>query len=314
MTKREWPTSEATRRRQRAEGLVALGLVYKVGGRFLVEEPSFARERPRYFAWRDEQGRVRCTCAEFASRARHEPKYRCVHILAAARAVATERFKNGPQEPQSAAAKVLSFDAHRTLRKHVVAAEQGQRRTSPSLSKIAPTIPWHAVVAALDSVSPTWEHNVEEIKPFGTALVVVTASITVGGVTRSGRGRGSSRTDLGFQQAEQQALKHAAVQFPAVAAALIGSGPVPPGAGGLPRKPRGNPEAKTKRTRVTPGQQQTLKNLSERLGLDPHRLSHLFYRCPPDNLNKRFASALITYLLSLLRMRERGEAPLRLAS
>lgn len=317
MTNDEKRTREETRRRQRAVGFVALGLVHRVGDRFLVEEPSFQRTKPFHFAWRDHTGRVRCTCPDYEAHARRRPKYRCVHILAAKHAVETGRVREGERELTPTPApggKVLSFEAHRTLRRHVQAAEEGRKRRAPAaLAKVAPELPWHAVADTLDAVAPTWSHHVEEITPYGTALLSVTASITIRGVTHRGTGRGSSRHDLGLQRAEQQALKHAAIQFPEIAAALIG-GPVPPGAGGLPRRTRGTPQAKTLSTIATPGQKQTINDLADRLGLDPEQLSRAFHRCALDTLNKRAASTLVTYLLSLVRMRESGDAPLRLAS
>src|SRR5438093_8105431 len=69
-----------TARMKRAKLIAAMGLVSRDENGFNVKSPS--RGRDSYRVWRDEKGRVRCSCAEFAQAAEEDIHYRCEHILA----------------------------------------------------------------------------------------------------------------------------------------------------------------------------------------------------------------------------------------
>ena len=69
-------------RDKRAQGIAAMGLVNREGDRFRVTTPSLRGRRSSYEVWRDEAGKVRCSCLEFEEQATSEPTFRCEHILA----------------------------------------------------------------------------------------------------------------------------------------------------------------------------------------------------------------------------------------
>lgn len=69
-------------RDKRAQGIAAMGLVTREGDRFRVATPSLRGRTSKYEVWRDEVGRVRCSCLEFEESAAEDPAFRCEHILA----------------------------------------------------------------------------------------------------------------------------------------------------------------------------------------------------------------------------------------
>lgn len=69
-------------RDKRAQGIAAMGLVNREGDRFRVTTPSLRGRRSSYEVWRDEAGKVRCSCLEFEEHSASEPSFRCEHILA----------------------------------------------------------------------------------------------------------------------------------------------------------------------------------------------------------------------------------------
>src|SRR5215510_5455416 len=64
----------------RARTIAAMGMVERDYEGFNVTSPGIRKETFR--VWRDEEGRVRCSCADYETRANDEPRYRCEHILA----------------------------------------------------------------------------------------------------------------------------------------------------------------------------------------------------------------------------------------
>jgi hypothetical protein len=73
---------KATMRDKRAQGIAAMGLVNREGDRFLVTTPSLRGKRTSYEVWRDDAGRVRCSCLEFEEMSAEDAQFRCEHILA----------------------------------------------------------------------------------------------------------------------------------------------------------------------------------------------------------------------------------------
>ena len=73
---------KAIMRDKRAQGIAAMGLVQREGTRFRVTTPSLRGKRNTYEVWRDEAGKVRCSCLEFAEQTAADSGYRCEHILA----------------------------------------------------------------------------------------------------------------------------------------------------------------------------------------------------------------------------------------
>ena len=73
---------KAVMRDKRAQGIAAMGLVNREGDRFLVTTPSLRGKRTSYEVWRDETGRVRCSCLEFEEMSAGDAAFRCEHVLA----------------------------------------------------------------------------------------------------------------------------------------------------------------------------------------------------------------------------------------
>ena len=73
---------KAIMRDKRAQGIAAMGLVTRDGDRFSVATPSLRGRTAKYEVWRDEAGKVRCSCLEYEEHASDDLTFRCEHILA----------------------------------------------------------------------------------------------------------------------------------------------------------------------------------------------------------------------------------------
>jgi len=73
---------KAAQRDKRAQSLAAMGLVTREGSRYYVKTAAARGRQESYEVWRDETGRVRCSCAEFERLSADAPAFRCEHILA----------------------------------------------------------------------------------------------------------------------------------------------------------------------------------------------------------------------------------------
>ncbi|MCA1618183.1 MAG: SWIM zinc finger family protein [Acidobacteria bacterium] len=124
---------KALMRDKRAQGIAAMGLVNREGDRFRVTTPTLRGRRASYEVWRDEAGRVRCTCLEFEERSAEDPRYRCEHILAVKHAVLN---KNTEAAAKQAAEKVSAPQAQGATPENVVAAETPNINTQPASEKL----------------------------------------------------------------------------------------------------------------------------------------------------------------------------------
>src|SRR5262245_63197375 len=59
-----------------------MGSVTREGSRYFVKTAAARGRQERYEVWRDENGRVRCSCAEFERLWAGDQAFRCEHILA----------------------------------------------------------------------------------------------------------------------------------------------------------------------------------------------------------------------------------------
>jgi hypothetical protein len=73
---------KAAQRDKRAQSLAAMGLVKREGSRYFVKSAALGGRQESYEVWRDENGRVRCSCAEFERQSPDDAAFRCEHILA----------------------------------------------------------------------------------------------------------------------------------------------------------------------------------------------------------------------------------------
>src|SRR5829696_10250454 len=124
---------KALMRDKRAQGIAAMGLVNREGDRFRVTTPTLRGRRASYEVWRDEAGRVRCTCLEFEEQSAADPRYRCEHILAVKHAVLA---KNTEAAAKQAAPKVSAPQAQGATPENAVAAETPNINTQPASEKL----------------------------------------------------------------------------------------------------------------------------------------------------------------------------------
>ncbi len=125
---------KALMRDKRAQGIAAMGLVNREADRFRVTTPTLRGRRASYEVWRDEAGKVRCTCLEFEEQSATEANYRCEHILAVKHAVlnkSTEAAVNATKPPATQTAP----QAQGALIENVVAAETPNTNTQPASEK-----------------------------------------------------------------------------------------------------------------------------------------------------------------------------------
>jgi hypothetical protein len=73
---------KAIMRDKRAQGIAAMGLVTREGDRFRVATPTLRGRKSSYEVWRDDAGKVRCSCLEYEEQAASDASFRCEHILA----------------------------------------------------------------------------------------------------------------------------------------------------------------------------------------------------------------------------------------
>jgi hypothetical protein len=85
---------KAAQRDRRAQNLAAMGLVTREGSRYFVKTAAARGRQESYEVWRDETGRVRCSCAEFERLWADDQAFRCEHILAVKHSLAANAATN----------------------------------------------------------------------------------------------------------------------------------------------------------------------------------------------------------------------------
>jgi Rad52/22 family double-strand break repair protein len=89
-------------RDKRAQSLAAMGLVTREGSRYFVKSAAARGRQESYEVWRDESGRVRCSCAEFERLWAETPSFRCEHILAVKHSLAANAATSAAVEAKNA--------------------------------------------------------------------------------------------------------------------------------------------------------------------------------------------------------------------
>ena len=99
---------KAIMRDKRAQGIAAMGLVTREGDRFQVATPSLRGRTAKYEVWRDEAGRVRCSCLEYEEQASDDATFRCEHILAVKHSLLAKNSEAVTrQQPQTSVAATV---------------------------------------------------------------------------------------------------------------------------------------------------------------------------------------------------------------
>lgn len=89
-------------RDKRAQGIAAMGLVKREGDRFRVTTPTLRGRRSSYEVWRDEAGKVRCSCLEYEEHAVENTAFRCEHILAVKHALVNKNSETIVKQAETA--------------------------------------------------------------------------------------------------------------------------------------------------------------------------------------------------------------------
>jgi hypothetical protein len=92
---------KAIQRDRRAQSLAAMGLVTREGSRYFVKTAAARGRQESYEVWRDENGRVRCSCAEFERLWAGDQAFRCEHILAVKHSLAANAATNAANAERS---------------------------------------------------------------------------------------------------------------------------------------------------------------------------------------------------------------------
>lgn len=116
---------KAIMRDKRAQGIAAMGLVTREGDRFRVTTPSLRGKRSSYEVWRDDAGKVRCSCLEFEEQSVEDPTFRCEHILAVKHSLLAKNSEAvTKQQPQTAAARAAATETAETPNTNSTASEK----------------------------------------------------------------------------------------------------------------------------------------------------------------------------------------------
>ena len=308
----------------RAKAIAAMGLVGRDYEGFNVTSPGFRKETFRI--WKDEEGHVKCSCAEFQGRIGGEPRFRCEHILAVkfhleasedasgqaethnetpGPVASAERSENQPEDDnqyklfeEKMENRVIPFDQllkklSQSIQPDMVKQRVGWRDRQGREHEVD-YVEWHTVADLLDRICPDWSHQVNSIKQIGD-LVAVTASITIQGVTRQGVGTGSAYDEVGIKKAEHDALKRAAVKFGIARELYRKEEEVSDEKISQPSFPR-EPMAKTMAELVTPRQLVAIRAISNSQKIDAEAECKELMQCKPEELSRKAASAFIDYL------------------
>jgi hypothetical protein len=112
---------KAIMRDKRAQGIAAMGLVTREGDRFRVATPSLRGRTANYEVWRDETGRVCCSCLEFEEHVADDTTFRCEHILAVKHSLLAKKFRSGNQA-------AVGEGGHYCSRRNPVCAQHKRKR------------------------------------------------------------------------------------------------------------------------------------------------------------------------------------------
>jgi len=305
---------------KRAQSLAAMGMVTREGSRYYVKTAAARGRQESYEVWRDENGRVRCSCPEFERLSAESPAFRCEHILAikyslttnreeqemnsvveeqeVAQPAQTEAVPDQTESPQPAQVVPLAFaNLLRSLRQPIdprlIKTREGWTDRQGQTHWVE-YIEWHTVADILDRIAPDWSHAVRNITQVGD-LVAVTAAITIDGITREGIGTGVAESETGIKKAEHDALKRAAVKFGIARDLYRRESDVIEQDGISPSILR-DPRPKTLGDLVTPKQLWMIRNLGREIGCDVEQECQSLLQCNLEEISKRAASSFIDYL------------------
>ncbi len=106
---------KAIMRDKRAQGIAAMGLVTREGDRFRVATPTLRGRKASYEVWRDDTGRVRCTCLEFEEGSASDPAFRCEHVLAVKHSLIAGNTEAVTKQPTATSAQLTTAKAEAAI-------------------------------------------------------------------------------------------------------------------------------------------------------------------------------------------------------
>jgi len=160
-------------------------------------------------------------------------------------------------------------------------------------------IEWHTVADILDETTPNWAHTVKDVRQIDK-IITVTVAITIDGITREGIGTGVAGSEMGIKKAEHDALKRASVKF-GVARELYKKRSNTFGADtnepirDYKHFPT-NPLANSLSDLITAKQLGMIRAISRERNINAGKECQKKMYCAIDELSKKAASSLITYL------------------
>jgi hypothetical protein len=119
---------KAMMRDKRAQGIAAMGLVNREGDRFRVTTPSLRGKRASYEVWRNEAGRVCCSCLEFEEMSVGDARFRCEHILAVKHSLLARNTEAVTKQPQPKPAARAAEDSKASQTPNTEANTASERR------------------------------------------------------------------------------------------------------------------------------------------------------------------------------------------
>src|SRR5258707_14797467 len=97
--KQKIKTNRMSNKDELAQVIAALGLVTRQGSRFVVRSPTLHGRTLDFEVWRDETGKIRCSCLENDDL--EGLSDRCEHILAVKHALTIEKAAEQPMNGKS---------------------------------------------------------------------------------------------------------------------------------------------------------------------------------------------------------------------
>jgi hypothetical protein len=128
---------KAIMRDKRAQGIAAMGLVTREGDRFRVTTPSLRGKRSSYEVWRDDAGKVRCSCLEFEEQSVEDSTFRCEHVLAVKHSLLAKNSEAVTKQPPQTAARVAATETAETPNTNSTASEKRAPQAEAPLADTA---------------------------------------------------------------------------------------------------------------------------------------------------------------------------------
>jgi hypothetical protein len=132
---------KAIMRDKRAQGIAAMGLVTREGDRFRVTTPSLRGKRSSYEVWRDDAGKVRCSCLEFEEQSVEDPTFRCEHVLAVKHSLLARNSEAVTKQQPQTAARAAATGTAETPNTNSTASEKRAPQVEASREADATTAP-----------------------------------------------------------------------------------------------------------------------------------------------------------------------------